>query len=641
MPVITLPDGSKKEYAEPVSVAAVAADIGAGLARAALAGRVDGRLVDTDHVIAEDAGLEIVTGKDPDGLEIIRHSTAHLLAQAVKDLFPEAQVTIGPVIENGFFYDFAFERAFTPEDLVAIEKKMSELVKADHKVSREVFSRDDAVAYFRGIGEEYKAKIIERIPADEEIGVYRQGDWKDLCRGPHVPSTGRLKAFKLMKVAGAYWEGDSQNEMLQRIYGTAWATKDDLKAHLYQLEEAEKRDHRRFGKLMDLFHTQEEAPGMIFWHPKGWQLYRTIKNYIREQLSRHGYEEIRTPEILARSLWEKSGHWDKFRDAMFTTGSEDREFAIKPMNCPCHIEVYKQGLHSYRELPLRLAEFGSCHRNEASGTLHGLMRLRSFVQDDAHIFCTEDQVQAEVSDFIDLLFEVYRDFGFDDVLISLSTRPEKRVGEDALWDRAEQTLKDVLESKRLDYEMDEGGGAFYGPKIDFSLRDSIGRVWQLGTMQLDYAQPGRLGAVYIAEDSSRQTPVMLHRAILGSLERFIGVLLEHYAGNLPTWLAPKQAVVMGITDRNCEYVTKVAETLRNQGYRVDEDLRNEKIGYKIRQHTIQRIPYMIVIGDREQTAGTVAVRTRGGEDLGSMSLEAFAQILTDDIASRGRAGLED
>ncbi len=641
MPVITLPDGSKKEYAEPVSVAAVAADIGAGLARAALAGRVDGRLVDTDHVIAEDAGLEIVTGKDPDGLEIIRHSTAHLLAQAVKDLFPEAQVTIGPVIENGFFYDFAFERAFTPEDLVAIEKKMSELVKADLKVSREVFSRDDAVAYFRGIGEEYKAKIIERIPADEEIGVYRQGEWKDLCRGPHVPSTGRLKAFKLMKVAGAYWEGDSQNEMLQRIYGTAWATKDDLKAHLYQLEEAEKRDHRRFGKLMDLFHTQEEAPGMIFWHPKGWQLYRTIKNYIREQLSRRGYEEIRTPEILARSLWEKSGHWDKFRDAMFTTGSEDREFAIKPMNCPCHIEVYKQGLHSYRELPLRLAEFGSCHRNEASGTLHGLMRVRGFVQDDAHIFCTEDQVQAEVSDFIDLLFEVYRDFGFDDVLISLSTRPEKRVGEDALWDRAEQTLKDVLESKGLDYEMDEGGGAFYGPKIDFSLRDSIGRVWQLGTMQLDYAQPGRLGAVYIAEDSSRQTPVMLHRAILGSLERFIGVLLEHYAGNLPTWLAPKQAVVMGITDRNCEYVTKVAETLRNQGYRVDEDLRNEKIGYKIRQHTIQRIPYMIVIGDREQTAGTVAVRTRGGEDLGSMSLEAFAQILTDDIASRGRAGLED
>ncbi|MCH7893330.1 MAG: threonine--tRNA ligase [Proteobacteria bacterium] len=641
MPVITLPDGSKKEYAEPVSVAAVAADIGAGLARAALAGRVDGRLVDTDHVIAEDAGLEIVTGKDPDGLEIIRHSTAHLLAQAVKDLFPKAQVTIGPVIENGFFYDFAFERAFTPEDLVAIEKKMNELVKADLKVSREVFSRDDAVAYFRGIGEEYKAKIIERIPADEEIGVYRQGEWKDLCRGPHVPSTGRLKAFKLMKVAGAYWEGDSQNEMLQRIYGTAWATKDDLKAHLYQLEEAEKRDHRRFGKLMDLFHTQEEAPGMIFWHPKGWQLYRTIKNYIREQLSRHGYEEIRTPEILARSLWEKSGHWDKFRDDMFTTGSEDREFAIKPMNCPCHIEVYKQGLHSYRELPLRLAEFGSCHRNEASGTLHGLMRLRGFVQDDAHIFCTEDQVQAEVSDFIDLLFEVYRDFGFDDVLISLSTRPEKRVGEDALWDRAEQTLKDVLESKGLDYEMDEGGGAFYGPKIDFSLRDSIGRVWQLGTMQLDYAQPGRLGAVYIAEDSSRQTPVMLHRAILGSLERFIGVLLEHYAGNLPTWLAPKQAVVMGITDRNCEYVTKVAESLRNLGYRVDEDLRNEKIGYKIRQHTIQRIPYMIVIGDREQTAGTVAVRTRGGEDLGSMSLEAFAQILTDDIASRGRAGLED
>ncbi|MCH8958477.1 MAG: threonine--tRNA ligase [Proteobacteria bacterium] len=641
MPVITLPDGSKKEYAEPVSVTAVAADIGAGLARAALAGRVDGRLVDTDHVLADDASLEIVTGKDPDGLEIIRHSTAHLLAQAVKDLFPKAQVTIGPVIENGFFYDFAFERAFTPEDLVAIEKKMHELAKADLKVSREVFSRDDAVAYFRGIGEEYKAKIIERIPADEEIGVYGQGDWKDLCRGPHVPSTGKLKAFKLMKVAGAYWEGDSQNEMLQRIYGTAWATKDQLKAHLYQLEEAEKRDHRRFGKVMDLFHTQEEAPGMVFWHPNGWQLYRTIKNYLREQLSRRGYQEIQTPQIIARSLWEKSGHWDKFRDAMFTTGSEDREFAIKPMNCPCHIEVYKQGLHSYRELPLRLAEFGSCHRNEASGTLHGLMRVRGFVQDDAHIFCTEDQVHAEVSDFIDLLFEVYRDFGFDDVLISLSTRPEQRVGDDALWDRAEQTLRDVLDSKKLDYEMDEGGGAFYGPKIDFSLRDSIGRVWQLGTMQVDYAQPGRLGAVYVAEDSSRQTPVMLHRAILGSLERFIGVLLEHYAGNLPTWLAPRQTVVMGITDRNCEYVTKVAESLRNQGYRVDEDLRNEKIGFKIRQHTIQRIPYMIIIGDREQTAGTVAVRTRGGEDLGSMSLEAFAQILTDDIASRGRAGLED
>jgi len=640
MPVITLPDGSKKEYAEPVSVAAVAADIGAGLARAALAGRVDGRLVDIDHVISDDAGLEIVTAKDPDGLEIIRHSTAHLLAQAVKALFPKAQVTIGPVIENGFFYDFAFERAFTPEDLVAIEKKMHELAKADLKVSREVFSRDDAVAYFRGIGEEYKAKIIERIPADEEIGVYGQGDWKDLCRGPHVPSTGKLKAFKLMKVAGAYWEGDSQNEMLQRIYGTAWATKDELKTHLSRLEEAEKRDHRRFGKVMDLFHTQEEAPGMVFWHPNGWQLYRTIKNYIREQLSRHGYQEIQTPQIVARSLWEKSGHWEKFRDDMFTTGSEDREFAIKPMNCPCHIEVYKQGLHSYRELPLRLAEFGSCHRKEASGTLHGLMRVRGFVQDDAHIFCTEDQVHAEVSDFIDLLFEVYRDFGFDDVLLSLSTRPEQRVGDDALWDRAEQTLRDVLESKKLDYEMDEGGGAFYGPKIDFSLRDSIGRVWQLGTMQVDYAQPGRLGAVYVAEDSSRQTPVMLHRAILGSLERFIGVLLEHYAGNLPTWLAPKQAVVMGITDRNREYVTKVAESLRNQGYRVDEDLRNEKIGFKIRQHTIQRIPYMIIIGDREQTAGTVAVRTRGGEDLGSMSLQAFAQILTDDIASRGRAGLE-
>jgi threonyl-tRNA synthetase len=641
MPVLTLPDDSKREYADPVSVADVASDIGAGLARAALAGRVDGRLVDTSYVISHDARLEIVTGKDQDGLEIIRHSTAHLLAQAVKALFPEAQVTIGPVIENGFFYDFAFERAFTPDDLVVIEKKMAALAKADLKVTREVLSRDDAVAYFRGIGEEYKAKIIERIPEDEEIGLYAQGDWKDLCRGPHVPSTGRLKAFKLMKVAGAYWEGDSQNEMLQRIYGTAWSSKDDLKAYLYQLEEAEKRDHRRFGKLMDLFHTQEEAPGMVFWHPKGWQLYRSVQNHVREKISARGYREIRTPEILDRSLWEKSGHWDKFRDDMFTTGSEERQFAIKPMNCPGHVLVYNQGLHSYRDLPLRLSEFGSCHRNEASGTLHGLMRVRNFVQDDAHIFCTEEQVQSEVSDFIDLLFEVYRDFGFDDVLISLSMRPEKRVGEDAAWDRAEKALKDALASKKLDYELIAGDGAFYGPKIDFSLRDSIGRVWQLGTIQLDFSMPGRLGAVYIAKDSSRQTPAMLHRAILGSLERFIGILLEHYAGNLPTWLAPQQAVVMGITDRNREYVSNVAKTLKNKGFRVDEDLRNEKIGFKIREHTIQRIPYMIVIGDREQEAGTVAVRTRGGEDLGSMGLEAFVEILADDIASRGRAGLED
>ncbi len=641
MPVLTLPDDSKREYADPVSVADVASDIGAGLARAALAGRVDGRLVDTSYVIAHDARLEIVTGKDQDGLEIIRHSTAHLLAQAVKALFPEAQVTIGPVIENGFFYDFAFERAFTPDDLVVIEKKMAALAKADLKVTREVLSRDDAVAYFRGIGEEYKAKIIERIPEDEEIGLYAQGDWKDLCRGPHVPSTGRLKAFKLMKVAGAYWEGDSQNEMLQRIYGTAWSSKNDLKAYLYQLEEAEKRDHRRFGKLMDLFHTQEEAPGMVFWHPKGWQLYRSVQNHVREKISARGYREIRTPEILDRSLWEKSGHWDKFRDDMFTTGSEERQFAIKPMNCPGHVLVYNQGLHSYRDLPLRLSEFGSCHRNEASGTLHGLMRVRNFVQDDAHIFCTEEQVQSEVSDFIDLLFEVYRDFGFDDVLISLSMRPEKRVGEDTAWDRAEKALKDALASKKLDYELIAGDGAFYGPKIDFSLRDSIGRVWQLGTIQLDFSMPERLGAVYIAKDSSRQTPAMLHRAILGSLERFIGVLLEHYAGNLPTWLAPQQAVVMGITDRNREYVSNVAKTLKNKGFRVDEDLRNEKIGFKIREHTIQRIPYMIIIGDREQEAGTVAVRTRGGEDLGSMGLEAFVEILADDIASRGRAGLED
>ena len=641
MPIITLPDGSQRSYSEPVTVGRVAADIGAGLARAALAGEVDGRLVDLSTPIDHDARLTIVTGRDPRGLEIIRHSTAHLLAHAVKQLFPSAQVTIGPVIEDGFYYDFAFERGFTPQDLEAIEARMHELAAADLPVERTVMSRDDAVAYFRGIGEAYKAEIIESIPAEEQITLYGQGDFRDLCRGPHVPSTGRLGAFKLTKLAGAYWRGNSDNEMLQRIYGTAWPDKKALDAYLTRLEEAEKRDHRRFGRQLDLFHIQEEAPGMIFWHDKGWRLYRAVRNYIRERLAEHDYQEVSTPQIMDCSLWEKSGHLAKFGEGMFLTGSEDRRFAIKPMNCPGHLQIYNQTLHSYRDLPLRMAEFGSCHRNEPSGTLHGLMRVRNFVQDDAHIFCTEAQIQDEALRFIDLLFSVYRDFGFEEVAIGLSTRPEQRVGEEALWDRAERALEQALVEKGLQFTLQPGEGAFYGPKIDFSLKDSIGRTWQLGTLQLDFAMPARLDAEYVGEDGSRHPPVMLHRAILGSLERFIGILIEHHAGSLPVWLAPVQAVVLTITDRQAEYAGRLAETLKKQGFRVETDLRNEKIGYKIREHTIARVPYLLVTGDRELESRTVAVRTRSGENLGSMSLNAFAERLAAENASRGRSVLED
>ncbi len=635
MPQITLPDGSRRQYDHPVSVADVAMDIGPGLAKATLAGKVNGRLVDASQPIEHDATLAIVTDKDEEGLEIIRHSTAHLLAMAVKALFPDAQVTIGPTIEDGFYYDFAYQRPFTPEDLQAIEKKMNELAKQDIPISRTVKSRDEAVKFFRDLGEEYKAEIIESIPADEDLSLYTQGDFTDLCRGPHVPSTGKLKAFKLMKLAGAYWRGDSNNEMLQRIYGTAWRNKKELKTYLHRLEEAEKRDHRRIGKALDLFHSQDEAPGMVFWHDKGWQIYLIIEQYIREKLRESGYQEVHTPELIDRGLWEKSGHWDKFQDMMFTTHSENRDFAIKPMNCPAHIQIYNHGLKSYRDLPLRLAEFGSCHRNEPSGTLHGLMRVRNFTQDDAHIFCTEEQILDEVSAFIDLLFEVYHDFGFDDVLIKLSTRPEQRVGADELWDKAERSLEEALNQKDLDWELQPGEGAFYGPKIEFSLRDCLNRVWQLGTIQLDFSMPGRLGAHYIAEDNSKRVPVMLHRAILGSLERFIGILIEHYAGALPLWLAPVQVVVLNITDRQEEYAREVVKNLEKSGFRVDLDLRNEKIGFKIREHTLRKVPYLLVIGDREVENASVAVRSRGGEDLGSMSVEALAQRLAEESSQRG------
>jgi len=636
MPVITLPDGSQRSFDNPVSVHDVAASIGPGLAKAALAGRVDDRLVDTSFLIEQDSRLAIITDRDDDGVEVIRHSTAHLLAQAVKQLFPTAQVTIGPTIEDGFYYDFSYERPFTPEDLKAIEARMKELVKADMPITRSVMSRDEAVKLFRDMGEQYKAEIIESIPANEDLSLYTQGDFTDLCRGPHVARTGQLKAFKLMKLAGAYWRGNSDNEMLQRVYGTAWRDKKELKAYLHRLEEAEKRDHRKLGKAQDLFHLQEEAPGMVFWHPNGWTIYREVEQYIREKIRKAGYQEIRTPQIVDRSLWEKSGHWDKYREDMFTTNAEERDFAIKPMNCPCHVQVFNQGLKSYRDLPLRLAEFGSCHRNEASGTLHGLMRVRNFVQDDAHIFCTEDQIQDEVSAFVDLLFEAYADFGFTDIQIALSTRPEKRVGSDAVWDKAENALEQALNAKGLDWQLQPGEGAFYGPKIDFSLRDCLGRVWQCGTMQVDFSMPGRLDASYIADDNSRQVPVMLHRAILGSLERFIGILLEESAGALPLWLAPNQAVIMDITDRQADYVKKVSEMLDNQGFRVQIDLRNEKIGFKIREHTLAKVPYLLVVGDREMEEGTVAVRTRSGEDLGSMTVEAFAQRMRDEISRRSK-----
>ena len=642
MPTVTLPDGSTREFDQAITVHDVAADIGPGLAKAALAGKVDGELVDTSYLIEKDAALAIVTSKDEDALELMRHDAAHVMAQAVQELYPGTQVTIGPAIENGFYYDFARDEAFTPEDLATIEKRMHEIVKRDLKIEREVWDRDQAVKVFGEIGEQYKVEIInDVIPEGEEVSVYRQGEWFDVCRGPHLPSTGKLgKGFKLMKLAGAYWRGDSNNVMLQRIYGTAWRDKKELKAYLQRLEEAEKRDHRKLGKTMDLFHTQEEAPGMIFWHEHGWEIYLVIQDYIRGMLRQHHYQEVHTPHIIDRSLWEKSGHWEKFSDDMFITESENRIYALKPMNCPAHIQIYNQGLKSYRDLPLRLAEFGSCTRNEPSGTLHGLMRVRNFVQDDAHIFCTEGQIQDEVSDFIDLLFQVYADFGFEDVSVKFSTRPEQRVGEDALWDKAEQSLQAVLDNKQLDWELQPGEGAFYGPKIEFNLKDCLDRVWQLGTIQLDFSMPERLGSHYIAEDGSKQVPVMLHRAILGSLERFIGILIEHYAGVLPLWLAPVQAVVLNITDQQADYARKVEESLRNKGLRVNSDLRNEKIGFKIREHTIKRVPYLLVIGDRELEAGTVAVRTRGGKDLGSMPVEQLAEGLKTESASRGRTVLE-
>jgi threonyl-tRNA synthetase len=638
---VTLPDGSQRQFDHPVSIFDIANDIGAGLARAALAGKVNGKLVDTNHVIDNDANVAIITDRDEEGLDIIRHSTSHLMAQAVKQLYPDAQVTIGPVIEDGFYYDFSYPKGFTPEDLEKIEKRMEELVKQDLEVVREEVPRDAAVAIFREMGEEYKAKIIEDIPKDEVLSLYRQGEFMDLCRGPHVPSTGKIKAFKLMKLAGAYWRGKSENEMLQRVYGTAWPDKKALKAYLHRLEEAEKRDHRKLAKSLDLFHMQDEAAGMIFWHDNGWRIFREVENHIRQVMRDNDYQEVKTPQVVDRSLWEKSGHWDKFGDMIFTTHSENRDYAVKPMNCPCHIQIYNQGLKSYRDLPLRMAEFGSCHRNEPSGTLHGLMRLRNFTQDDAHIFCTEDQIQSEVSAFIDLLFEVYKDFGFNEVIVKLSTRPENRVGSDAVWDKAEHALEQALNTKGLDWDLQPGEGAFYGPKIEFSLKDCLGRVWQCGTIQVDFSMPGRLDATYVADDGSKQVPVMLHRAILGSLERFIGILIEEYAGAFPTWLAPRQVMVMGITDKQSDYAQQIVSQLQNQGFRADTDLRNEKIGFKIREHTLRRVPYLIVVGEREAQDNAVAVRTRKGEDLGAMPLDSFVSLLKEDVARRGRIILED
>jgi threonyl-tRNA synthetase len=635
MPTISLPDGSCREYSQTVTVAEVAADIGAGLARAALAGKVDGVLVDTSTALESDVSLAIITDRDPEGLEVIRHSTAHLLAQAVKVLFPDAQVTIGPVIEDGFYYDFAYKRAFTDDDLGAIEDKMRQLAKKGDPVSRQVMAREDAVKFFRDTGEEYKAQIIEGIPEQEVISLYQQGDFIDLCRGPHVPNTSKLKAFKLMKVAGAYWRGDSNNEMLQRIYGTAWPNKEALTAYLHRLEEAEKRDHRKIGRRLDLFHTQEEAPGMVFWHDRGWLIHQQVVAYVREQLRANNYQEVQTPQILDRSLWEKSGHWEKFSELMFTTESETREYAIKPMNCPGAVQIFNQGLKSYRDLPLRMAEFGSCHRNEPSGTLHGIMRVRNFIQDDAHIFCTEEQIQQEASALIDLVFKIYADFGFKDVIVELSTRPEKRVGADELWDKAEHALELALNNKGLDWRLHPGEGAFYGPKADFSLKDSLERVWQCGTIQVDFSMPGRLGAQYVAKDGSRRVPVMLHRAILGSMERFIGILIEEHAGSLPVWLAPVQVALLNITDKQLDYTQDIGNRLKQRGFRVIIDLRNEKIGFKIREHTLQRVPYLLVIGNREAQDRTVAVRTRSGEDLGVMTAEAFSERLTQEIASRG------
>jgi len=632
---ITLPDGSVRSFESAVTVRDVAASIGAGLAKAALAGRVDGKLVDTSFVIENDAQLAIVTDKDADGLDMIRHSTAHLLAYAVKELFPDAQVTIGPVIDNGFYYDFSYKRPFTPEDLVAIEQRMAELAKKDIPVSREVWQRDKAVEFFKSIGEHYKAEIIASIPADQDVSLYREGDFIDLCRGPHVPSTGKLKVFKLMKVAGAYWRGDAKNEMLQRIYGTAWAKKDEQDAYLNMLEEAEKRDHRRLAKQLDLFHMQEEAPGMVFWHPKGWVVWQQIEQYMRNALDRAGYREVKTPLMMDRVLWEKSGHWENYRENMFTTESEKRDYAVKPMNCPGHVQIFNNTLHSYRDLPLRIAEFGSCHRNEPSGALHGLMRVRGFVQDDAHIFCTEGQITSEVIAFNELLQTVYRDFGFTDVAVKLSLRPPKRAGSDDVWDRAEAGLRDALSASGMQWEELPGEGAFYGPKIEYHIKDAIGRSWQCGTLQLDFVLPERLHAEYVAEDNSRQRPVMLHRAVLGSLERFIGILIENHAGNFPLWLAPVQAVVMSITEAQADYAQTVANALRDAGLRVECDLRGEKINYKIREHSLQKLPYQIVVGDKEKAANVVAVRARGNIDLGQMPLNDLIQRFADEIASRG------
>ncbi len=624
MLTLTLPDHSQRHYPTPVTAAQVARDIGPGLAKAALAAKVEGRLVDLSHPIGADAQVQIITDRDAEGLEILRHSTAHLLAQAVKRLYPEAQVTIGPVIEDGFYYDFAYHRPFGPQDLEAIEQMMQTVVAEDLPVERSVWSRDEAVAFFQAQGEHYKAEIIAAIPAQEALSLYRQGEFTDLCRGPHVPSTGKLRAFKLMKVAGAYWRGDARNAMLQRIYGTAWPDAKALKAYLYRLEEAEKRDHRRIGRALDLFHFQDEAPGMVFWHPRGWRIWQTIEHYMRELLRQHGYQEIRTPQVMARVLWEKSGHWQNYADNMFLTESEKHDFAVKPMNCPGHVQVFNQGLRSYRDLPLRLAEFGACHRNEPSGSLHGLLRVRGFTQDDAHIFCTDAQVLDEVSQFVRLVHQVYADFGFHEVLIALSTRPVKRIGDDALWDRAEGVLIEALQANQLDYRLQPGEGAFYGPKIEFTLKDSLGRMWQCGTLQLDYSLPERLSAEYVADDNSRKRPVMLHRAILGSFERFIGMLLEHYSGLLPLWLAPVQAVVLTITDRQDAYARTVAAALQTVGLRCESDLRNEKIGYKIREHTLERVPYLLVVGEREQHEQNVSVRTRSGQDLGRLDL---AQLL--------------
>jgi len=636
MPTITLPDGSQRVYDEAVSVQQVAADIGPGLAKAALAGRVNGQLVDSSHPIDNDADLAILTSRDEDALELLRHDAAHVMAQAVQELYPGTQVTIGPAIDNGFYYDFARDEPFTPDDLVAIEQRMHEIVKRDLPIVREVWEREQAKTVFRDLGELYKVEIIDDIiPEGEEVSVYRQGDWFDVCRGPHLPSTGKLgNGFKLTKLAGAYWRGDSSNAMLQRIYGTAWRDKKELKAYLKRLEEAEKRDHRKLGKQLDLFHFQDEAPGMAFWHQKGRVIYRQVEDYMRAKLDEYGYQEVETPQVLDRSLWERSGHWEKFAEDMFTTQLDERDYAIKPMNCPGHIQIFNQGLKSYRELPLKIAEFGVVHRSEPSGTLHGLMRARRFTQDDAHVFCTEGQLQQEVAILIEMVFETYHDFGFDQIELALSLRPEQRVGADALWDKGEAALGQALRDKGLEFRVQPGEGAFYGPKIEFTLRDSIGRTWQCGTIQVDFSMPGRLGAYYIGEDNAKQVPVMIHRAILGSMERFIGILIEHYAGALPVWLAPVQAVVLTITDHQLEYAEKVAKTLRDKGFRVDADLRNEKIGFKIREHTLQKVPYLLVVGDREMESETLALRDRHGTDLGVVAVDALAQKLGDEVVQR-------